>query len=248
MNEMYQANNISNIWDSVSIHYEFDNYWKLPENHANMKYLLDFAGNVEGKKIIEMGCGSGFTSIALSQRGADVTLLDISSVALEKAVEQFHVMNVTTPQIYLGDALQSEIPSNIYDIAWNGGVIEHFYDEGKKKLILEMYRIVKPGGKVIILVPNSWCWLFQIIQTVQKWRKTWPYGFEDDMSPLRLERMCNEIGFKSVTAFSFNPILAWRWIPKMSKILELIGLETIERHSQRSITGFISVLVINKGE
>ena len=201
---------------------------------------------MKGKKVIEVGCGSGYTSIDLAKRGAEVALLDISAASLRKAVEQFQKLGVSEPQTFQCDAMQSDIPSDSFDIAWNGGVIEHFYDEGKKKLLLEMYRIVKPGGRVIILVPNAWCWVFQLVQKIMKWRKRWPYGFEDDMSPLRLKRMCKELGFEDVTAFAFNPILAWRWIPYMSGFLKVIGCETIEKHSRQSLTGFISLLTIEK--
>lgn len=242
----YQKNDVVSIWDTVAQNYKRESYWGGKENQANFQVLLSHIGNPMRKRIIEIGCGSGFTSIALAQRGAKCAILDISPISLESAVSNFVAAGLPVPEHYLADALDSNIPSNTFDIVWNGGVIEHFFDEGKEKLILEMFRIAKPSGQVIIMVPNRWCWQFQLIQAWQKWRKTWAYGFEDDMSPRDLKHMCVRLGFNDYTVYAFNTILGWRWIPKLDRVIKMLGWETLGHHCQRSWMGFVSVLVIRK--
>jgi ubiquinone/menaquinone biosynthesis C-methylase UbiE len=242
----YQDPNVSNIWDKVAVNYDYDLYWNGLENHANLKVLLTHIGNPQEKKIIEVGCGSGFLSAALAKMGAQSTLLDISPEAIKVAVKAFTDLNLPEPEYYLEDALKSHIPSNRFDIAWNGGVIEHFFDNGKELFIKEMVRIVKPGGQVIILVPNSNCWPFQLIQQWMKMRKTWSFGFEDDMSPGRLKKMCLRLGIRHIQVYAFNTVTGWQWIPKFGPILKRLGWETMERYCKRSWMGFVSVLVIQK--
>jgi len=109
-----------------------------------------------------------------------------------------------------------------------------------------MLRIAKPGGSVVITVPNAWCWQFQVMQAWQKLRGTWSFGMEDDMSPRRLAALCGEIGVTPSETYAFNTVLGWRWVPLIKKIVKYGRLETLERHCRRSWMGFVSVLVIHK--
>lgn len=242
----YQPDDVAAVWDKVSRRYNYDAYVRGPDNQANLRALLDHIGDPAGKRIIEVGCGSGFTSLALAQRGAQCALLDLSPEALAGAKAAFAQHGLPEPESYLDDALQSEVPSDRFDLVWNGGVIEHFYDSGKALLMREMLRMAKPGGLVVIMVPNRWCWQFQIMQAWQKLRGTWKYGFEDDMSPRRLRRMAESMGLGGLSAYAFNPVVGWRWVPMLRRVLRRLGLETVERHSRRTPTGFVSVLVIRK--
>jgi ubiquinone/menaquinone biosynthesis C-methylase UbiE len=243
----HQKENVAETWDKISLNYNREAYWKGHENHANLKVLLKHIGEPAGKKILEVGCGSGFTSAAFAKMGANCALLDISSESLNVAVGAFLSEGLPAPETYNEDALSSRVPSDAFDVVWNGGVIEHFYDDGKKIMIKEMLRMTKVGGTVIILVPNSWCVPFQILQVWQKWRGTWPYGFEDDMSPRRLGRLCRDIGLNKPITYAFNPVLGWRYVPFLGdRIVKLLGVDTIEAHSKKSKMGFVSALVINK--
>lgn len=245
---LYQPGDVAAVWDKVSRKYDYDAYVRGPENEANLRTLLEHLGDPTGKQIIEVGCGSGFTSLALAQRGARCALLDVSSEALAGAKAGFAQHGLPEPESYLGDALRSTVPSDRFDLVWNGGVIEHFYDPGKELLVREMLRMARPGGLVIIMVPNRWCWQFQLVQAWQKLRGSWKYGFEDDMSPRRLRRMTERLGIRVSTAYAFNPVLGWRWIPKVRGVVKQVGLDTAGWHSRRSPIGFVSVLVIRKAE
>lgn len=243
----YQRDEIASLWDKVSLSYDAQQYWSMPENWANLDVLVSHIGDPAGKRIIEVGCGSGYTSLALARKGARIALLDLSPQALKVAADGFAKAGLPAPELYNQDALKNTLPSDTFDATWNGGVIEHFYDPGKELLIKEMLRITRPGGKVIVLVPNRACWEFQIVQAWLKLRGTWTYGFEDDMSQWRLKRMCERLGIRNCTTYAFNPVLGWRWIPKVGhRLTRLLGMETLERHKQKSWMGFIAVLVIEK--
>ncbi len=237
---------IVSIWDKVSEHYQWERYWECNENHANLSAILSHIGNPKGKYIIEVGCGSGFTTIALAQRGAECSLLDISQQALNTAVSAFRSVGLYTPKHYLADALNTRLPSSAFDVVWNGGVIEHFNNYEKELLLKEMLRITKPGGKVIVLVPNSWCWQFRLLQVYKKWRGSWEYGYEDDMSPRRLTKLCERMKINNFIAYAFNPILGWLYFSKIRWLIQKLGLDTLELHSRQSKWGFISLLIIEK--
>lgn len=234
-------------WNKVSRIYDPIAYWANLGNLANFNVLLSHIGDLSQKRIVEVGCGSGLTSVAFAQRGATCALIDISRETLNVAVNSFVSSGLIEPECYETDALNSTVASDSFDVVWNIGVIEHFYDNGKKLLINEMLRMAKPGGLVIILVPNSWCWQFQLIQAWQKFRGTWLYGFEDDMSPRRLSRLCTEMGLSECVEalYAYDPIEGWYRFPKISRIVSF-GFNKLEYHLKRSLMGFMSVLVLRK--
>lgn len=242
----YQVKDTVTIWEDVAHNYDIKKYWEHPENQANLHELLQYIGDLQDKNIIEVGSGSGFTTFALAKKGAKCAFLDISPTSLEIVKNNFLNAGLLEPECYNEDALNNSVPSNKFDIVWNGGVIEHFYDDGKKKLILEMLRMTKVGGKVIIMVPNAWCIEFQIMQAIEKILKTWQYGFEDDMSPRRLKRMCDELGLNVSSSYAFNPILGWRSYPIICHLIKLFKFETLVYHKKRSYLGFITIVVIEK--
>lgn len=248
MKTPYQFGDVAETWDKVSTAYDEVTYWKMPENHANVETIIRHLGDPTAKRCIEVGCGSGLTSLALAKRGARCALLDISPVALATAVNAFERAGLPAPEQFLKNALENDIPAGGFDLVWNGGVIEHFTDEGKEKLMVEMVRLCAPGGLVLILVPNRLAWQLQLRQSWQKFRGTWQYGFEDDMSPGRIRRMALKNGFTQCETYAFNPIATWRWLPRTSKILRWLGVDTLEHHMRRSPTGLITVLAIrNEG-
>ncbi len=241
-----QPPNLTVVWDNIAQSYDEEVYWKLPENHANLAVLLSHSGNPKGKRFIEVGSGSGFTSAVLAQRGAECALLDLSQEALKVGIRNFIRSGLPEPQCYNENALQSSVPSNYYDVVWNMGVIEHFYDDGKKRLVMEMHRMTKPHGSVIIMAPNAWCWPFQIMQKWNKIRKSWAYGFEDDLSPRRLAKICNYLKLNNYVSYAYNPILAWKSFPFINKMIARKGRDTLDYHLRHSWMGYMSILVIKK--
>lgn len=47
--------------------------------------VFDLAGELRGKRVLDLGCGDGTYSITASQKGAQVTGLDVSETMLEAA-------------------------------------------------------------------------------------------------------------------------------------------------------------------
>jgi len=244
----YQINDVNSIWDSIAYSKDYvkENYWGRLENQAVFQVLLSHIGEPKGKQIIEVGSGSGLLSVALAKLGATCTLLDISALSLKNSVVNFVNAGLPAPAYYHEDALSSSVPSEMFDVVWNAGVLEHFFDDGKERLILEMLRMAKPGGIIIILVPNAWCWQLQISQALMKVLKMWKVGFQDNMSPRRLKRTSAHIGVKNTTTYAFDVVHGWHWIPFGKSITKLTHLETLELHCKRSWVGATSVLAIQK--
>ncbi len=107
-----------------------------------------FLGHVQpGMAALELGCGSGWLSLAMAQRGAQVTGLDISEKALQIAREyyasiQSEVSGSVTYQA--ADLNTLELPLEQYDVIAVKGTLHHLVN--LPQVIEQMQRALKPGG------------------------------------------------------------------------------------------------------
>jgi SAM-dependent methyltransferase len=136
-----------------------------------------------GKRILEVGSGSGLVSLALAQRGAAVTLCDISpeAVRFSKAVFARAGASETTVE---GSLLDLPFEDNAFDVTWNAGVVEHFEEADQIRGVREMLRVTRPEGKVIIAVPSARARIYRRAKAYADRRGAWQPGYEAPMESL----------------------------------------------------------------
>src|ERR1700722_15929573 len=76
---------VVNDYDSFAEEYSAGNEASLINGYYTRPAVLDLAGDVAGRRILDAGCGSGPLSAALRDRGATVTGFDSSAKMLELA-------------------------------------------------------------------------------------------------------------------------------------------------------------------
>ena len=107
--------------------------------------------DVDGRRVLDYGCGTGSNTCDLARRGAIVTGIDISPASIEvarrKAVAagldgriDLHVMNA--------EAL--ELPDNTFDKVCGTGILHHLDLDACYR---EIHRVLKPGGVAIFEEP-----------------------------------------------------------------------------------------------
>jgi ubiquinone/menaquinone biosynthesis C-methylase UbiE len=102
-----------------------------------------------GQKLLEVGCGMGTDLIQFARGGAIVTGIDLTPRHLELTSQHFKVfgLNVTLCQ---SDAEKLAFDDEIFDLVYSFGVLHHTPDT--IGAIREIYRVLKPGGKAIIML------------------------------------------------------------------------------------------------
>lgn len=172
------------VWDrlwSAPISYEWDSL-----SDTVYRALLDIAGPVAGKQVLEAGSGTGKISLRLSMDGAAVTLVDYSPQALEQSRLAFRQKNRDAQgQWVLADIREVPLPGGGYDLCWSAGVLEHFSLEEQVRILREMRRLTRPGGKVAVLVPYSRSLPYRLGKSYAEAAGTWRYGTEIPMDSLR---------------------------------------------------------------
>ena len=240
----YQQPDLVSVWDQVSERYRSIDL-AAPDHRASIERFVEITGPPAGRSFCEVGSGSGTTSGQLAKLGGTMTLVDISPKSLAFAKRHFEGERLPA-QYAIQDGLRLGFRDGVFDVVFNGGVIEHFTDEGKIALIREMYRIVKPGGLLVILVPNARDIPFRLGKWIAERRGKWIFGFEDDLSEGRFRKLAERAGLPAAEFSAHNPVVGWWFLPYGRRLTDLLGLNTARWHARRSRFGHVLALAARK--
>lgn len=159
---------ISHFWDQISpgwrilwglhIHHGYyENGVSIDPHTAQETLIKKIINNLpitSGSKILDVGCGMGGSSLFLAENyDTHVTGITLSQKQVQMAEQLANSKNVKNVIFKIEDALSMEsIPSNSFDIVWSLESCEQFYD--KKLFLKQAYRVLKPGGKLMLA---TWC-------------------------------------------------------------------------------------------
>lgn len=119
----------------------------------NTPYALEYAfhllGDVQGKTVLDLGCGAGEDVIPLVRRGARVTGIDISPDLIRLAQKRLAGAGVEV-SLRVGSAYSTELPAESVDVIFCMALIHHLEIPRVRD---EMLRILAPAGKVILKEP-----------------------------------------------------------------------------------------------
>jgi SAM-dependent methyltransferase len=134
-------------------------YWKarLTPDYYTSAEANDLTSDQLGKVLLqamspqglhlEAGCGAGYWVAALRHHGLMIEGIEYSSDLVALVLS-------ANPQLPVrqGNAQHIDSPDNHYDTYLSIGVVEHRV-EGPEPFLSEAYRVLKPGGKILISVP-----------------------------------------------------------------------------------------------
>ena len=109
-------------------------------------------------KVLEYGCNIGATAVVLSVMGADVTGVDIDPAVLEIArldAKRFG-KDIQFSQITSGAPLP--FADNTFDLVVCNSVLEYVYPEQLAHQQRELYRVLIPGGRILVFGTSSRLW------------------------------------------------------------------------------------------
>jgi demethylmenaquinone methyltransferase/2-methoxy-6-polyprenyl-1,4-benzoquinol methylase len=117
--------------------------------------IIEGAAICPGENVLEVGCGTGYFSIPLARfigEKGSLTAIDILQKSIETVSEKVQIAHLQNVQVFKGDALNMQLASESMDAILLFGVIPAPMLP-MNKLLPEMHRILKPGGKMSVWPP-----------------------------------------------------------------------------------------------
>lgn len=206
----------------------WETFWKEKEDveqvYSNadriLRNLLQ-VGELRGKKILEIGAGTGRDSFPLVEHGARVVQLDYAenSLRILKRLAEDLSLPVT---IVGGDTFQLPFPDETFDIVFHQGLLEHFRRPQAEALLKENIRVLKRGGYLLVDVPQRYH-LYTVVKHLLMALNKWFAGWERSFSVGELRGRMRTLGLSPVHAYGewMYPSFVYRSI---REILKRFGL------------------------
>ncbi|RSN05913.1 SAM-dependent methyltransferase [Nonomuraea sp. WAC 01424] len=138
-----------NAYDMIAEGYTAENETSLANAYYERPAMLELAGDVTGRRILDAGCGSGPLFAALRDRGAIVTGIDASAGMLEQARRRLGA----DAELWVADlAGPLPFPDGTFDDVVTSLVLHYLEDWGPT--LAELRRVLRPGGRLLVSVDH----------------------------------------------------------------------------------------------
>jgi SAM-dependent methyltransferase len=183
-------------------------------NDGRIVREISALGSLEGKKVLEVGAGSGRDAVYLATAGAEVWTLDYVSGSLELTISAAKKSGVQVQPV-AGDALAKPFAENSFDIVFHQGLLEHFRDP--LPLLVEDLRVLKPGGHLVVDVPQTFHY-YTVGKKILIAMGKWFAGWETQFTPAQLERVGVAAGGELVRTYG-DWMVPGLWYRAIRKVL-----------------------------
>ena len=179
-------------------------------NPLRLGYIEDHAGSLNGKRIVDIGCGGGILSESMATKGADVLGIDMGETPL--SVAKLHKLESGVELEYrqcTAESLAEEMPHS-FDVVTCMEMLEHVPDPAS--VIKACATLVKPGGKVFFstINRNMKAYLFAIVgaEYVLQMLPKGTHDYAKFIRPSEMEAWARdaELTFTNMIGMTYNPL------------------------------------------
>ena len=125
-----------------------ENFFHLMElGLRDIRFDTLFEGREGESSFLDIGCATGLLLNYIQKMGWNTKGVEICRESAEYAIREFGV------DVFVGSLHEAQFPDQCFDVIHFSHLIEHVPDP--KGLLIEVKRILKPGGHVILTTPNA---------------------------------------------------------------------------------------------
>jgi 2-polyprenyl-3-methyl-5-hydroxy-6-metoxy-1,4-benzoquinol methylase len=199
----------SRFWDQLTSTTGGDeNYFSAEMGDSIIPFARSHGADLGGR-VLDFGCGPGHLVRKLLAAGVNAEGADFSPASLER-LRQFAASSPKFGGSHLIESIPTTLPGDAFSTVFFIETIEHLLDDDLRATIPELFRIVRPGGHVVVTTPNDenmgaletvcpdcGC-IFHSVQHVRSWNVA---TISDCMS---------KAGFQTVAAKTWYLDQSWR--------------------------------------
>jgi ubiquinone/menaquinone biosynthesis C-methylase UbiE len=126
-----------------------DEMWQRDLGRAR-RVAFEWLGDLRGKRVLELGCGSGDNTVMLTRRGARVVALDLAFSGAEITRERARVNDIASLAANVMTAESLAFPDCVFDLAVGFGLLHHAELDA---LAMELCRVLSREGRAIFFEP-----------------------------------------------------------------------------------------------
>jgi len=121
--------------------------WEHHWGREFARIYMDPAGDLKGRRVLDVGCGLGGKTVAYAEAGAEVSGTDLLVENAEQS-QAYATRAGAGASFFVSDAAVLPLRDGVFDTVVANDAMEHF--ARPEHALLEMARVVKPGGAIWI--------------------------------------------------------------------------------------------------
>lgn len=186
--------------------------------------------SLQGKTVLDVGCGGGILTDSLARSGANATGIDLSTKVLR--IAQLHALDVQTDNVQYreisAEAMALEQPSG-FDVVTCMEMLEHVPDPAS--IVQACSTLVKPGGWVFFstLNRNPMSFLQAIVgaEYVLNMLPRGTHEYAKMIRPSELAGFCRaaDLNVINTRGLSFNPLTQRYWLNDNTSVNYLLATQ-----------------------
>lgn len=196
----------------------WSDYWKAVGDAKyqgetyNWKFYQMLLGKepLKGRKVLEMGCGTGLDSIQMGMRGAKLSFMDLSEEALKIVRKNLKGLKMKGETIKADFFKHRHRP--VYDIVHSTGTVEHFTGKLRQEAINIHAKSLKPGGVAVIIVPHTFSPAYRLGKFLAEATGTWIYGKEYHYTKTELVERVKRAGLVPEAVIGGEGLMSLLWL------------------------------------
>ena len=189
-------------------------------NPLRLNYILQHSSGLNGKKVLDVGCGGGILSESMAKSGANVTGIDMSPqpLAVAKQHAQDNNLIIDYQQSTIEDFLQQhkQLQAEKFDVITCMEMLEHVPDP--LSIIRSCRQLLKPDGVLFISTINrtlkAWALVVIGAEYILKMLPQGTHDYEKFIKPSELLAYCDQVGLtcQQLKGYHYNPLTGNFWL------------------------------------
>jgi len=169
-----------------------EDFHQYARDNSELPGISEFFGNLEGKRLLELGCGAGKMAVLLAKSGAEVTAFDLSPVSAQTARE-LAALNNTTIDLTVASGENLPFANGSFDIIFGKSILHHLIiDLGRH----DIYSVLKKGGRAVFVEPLGMNPVLTFVRKYVPYRHKHPVGVDQPLTYKDIQAWTKE--FRSV--------------------------------------------------